>query len=469
MNVDFSKLDRAFNPRTLVVVGDSRATNFEWIRGQKQFKGNLYSVHTNPATFEDLKALGVANYTNLADVPGEVDLAIVAVSRKAAASVLDDLIRKDVAAAHFFSAGFSETDTEEGRALERELAAKANAANFHLIGPNCMGLFNPAAGIKQTEDQYTDAQGPVGFISQSGSIAISFSLEAHLQGIDIHKSVSFGNGIALDSADFLAYFGQDPGIKAVGMYLEGVRDGRRFVRVLKEVAARKPVVIWRGGRTEEGGRAIASHTGSLAASRTIWDTAIRQCGGIQVESVEELIDTLKAVLFLPAVPGKRVAIAGGPGGQSVTATDTFAEAGLPVPRLTQASYDELATFFELVGGSYRNPIDSAGPVRRDMPRVMKILAADANIDNVVFIVSTKPGRRIMPEQLKGTMDMLETVRQSGKPLVTITFVNTADGVREAREVAFKLQERGIPAFPSISRGARALRNAYDYYASRNRQ
>jgi acyl-CoA synthetase (NDP forming) len=469
MKVDFEKLDRAFNPRTVVVVGDSKANNFGWIRGQRHFKGKLYSVHVNPDSFEDIRALGVENFTSLLDVPGPVDLAIVAVPRGATPEILDDCIRKEVAAAHFFSSGFSETNKEDGLRLERLLIEKAEKAGFHLVGPNCMGLANPRVGIGQSEEQYMNVSGPVGFISQSGSLAISFSLEAHLQGLDINKSVSHGNGIVLDAADFLEYFGQDPEIKAVGLYLEGVKKGRRFLSVLQEVAARKPVLIWKGGRTEEGGRAIASHTGSLTSSQALWDAAFRQCGALQVESQEELIDTIKALLFLPEVRGDRVAIAGGPGGHSVTATDMFVEAGLKVPLLTQASYDEMETFFGPVGGSYRNPVDSAGPIRRDMKRVMAILARDEQIDNLVYLVSTKPGRRVLPEQLQGTLALLAGVKEkSSKPLLAAVFLNTPEAEIESREIIHKLQKLGIPAFPSISRSARALRNVLKYWEHRGR-
>jgi acyl-CoA synthetase (NDP forming) len=464
MKVDFDKLHRAFNPRVVAVVGDSKSNNFNWLKAQKTFKGKLYSVHVNPKSFEDIKALGIENYPSLIDIREPVDLAIVAVPRNATPAVLEDCIRKDVAAAHFFSAGFSETNTEEGMALESRLVKKAEKAGFHLIGPNCMGLFNPQVGIRQSEELYTGVSGPLGFISQSGSIAIGFALDAHFQGLDINKSASFGNGIVVDSPDFLEYFGQDPEIKAIGMYLEGVKDGRRFLSILKEVAAQKPVVIWKGGRTEEGGRATASHTGSLAASKIVWDSAINQCGAIQVTGLEELIDTLKALLFLPPIQGNRVAIAGGPGGHSVTATDIFAEAGLKVPQLTQASYDELETFFGPVGGSYRNPIDSAGPVRRDMKRVMGIVAQDPHIDNVVSFVSTKPGWHINPEQLQGSMDILDSIKKKSlKPVMVVSLFHNANGEVETREVMLKFQGIGIPVFPSFQRGALALRNALNYY------
>jgi acyl-CoA synthetase (NDP forming) len=464
MNVDFDKLHRAFNPRVVAVVGDSKGNNFNWLKAQKTFKGKLVSVHVNPNSFEDIKALGIENYPSLVDIPDPVDLAIVAVPRNATPGVLEDCIRKEVAGAHFFSAGFSETNAEEGLALERRLVKKAEKAGFHLIGPNCMGLFNPQVGIRQSEEQYTGVSGPLGFISQSGSIAIGFSLDAHMQGLDINKSVSFGNGVVVDSPDFLEYFNQDPEIKAIGMYLEGVKNGRRFLSVLKEVAAQKPVVIWKGGRTEEGGRATASHTGSLAASRSVWDAAINQCGAIQVTSLEEMIDTLKALLFLPPIQGNRVAIAGGPGGHSVTATDIFAETGLNVPPLTQKSYDELETFFGPVGGSYRNPIDSAGPVRRDMKRVIEIVGQDPHIDNLVYFVSTKPGWHFTPEQMKGAKDLLDSVKKkSSKPLMVVSMLYNPDAEKEIKDIRSNLQGMGIPVFLSFERCALALRNALTYH------
>jgi acyl-CoA synthetase (NDP forming) len=468
LKVDSRKLDRAFNPRCVAVVGDSKQTNFEWLRGQLEFTGKLYSVQVNPDTIAAIEALGVENYTSLVNIPEPVDLAIVAVSRTVALRVLEDCVKKDVAAAHFFTAGFSETGTEEGDELERLLTKRAEEANFHLIGPNCMGIFNPKLGIKQTDDQYTGVSGPVGFISQSGAIAVTFSLEAHLQGLNINKSVSSGNGIVLDATDFLEYLGDDAEVKAIGMYMEGVNDGRRFFETLRQVARKKPVVIWKGGRSEDGDRAIASHTGALAVSRTVWNTMVRQCGAVAVTGTEQLIDTLKAIIYLPPVRGNRVAVAGGSGGQSVAITDAFAEVGLRVPPLTQESYDELATFFNVVGGSYRNPIDTAGPVRRDMRRILEIVGRDANIDNLVLICSTKPGRQMMPEQLQGSLELASHVKErTSKPVMVFVFLFTPDAEREKREIIFRYQEIGIPAFPSIERGVIALRNVLDYHHLHN--
>ena len=466
MKTDFSKLERAFNPRCVAVVGDKGESNYMWLRGQSEFKGKLYSVQVDPKEIPGIEALGMKNFTSLMDIPEPVDLVIVAVPRPVAPRILADCIRKDVAAAHFFTSGFAETDTEEGIGLQRKLTEMAEEANFHLVGPNCMGIYNPAAGIRQTPMQRTGFQGTVGFIAQSGTHAIAFSEEAYQQGVEINKSVSFGNGVVLDSTDYLAYFGNDDGIEAIGMYLEGVKDGRRFMTTLKEVAARKPVVIWKGGRTEEGHRAIASHTGSLAVSMAIWDAAVKQCGAVKVRSMDELVDALKAVQYLKPVYGDRVGITGGSGGQSVAIADVFAEAGLKVPALTQESYDELATFFSLIGGGYRNPIDTGNVNRREMKRIMEILERDDNVDNLVLLTSAIP--RMAGQTDRDTAMLAEIRQRTPKPVAVILGFQSPEAVQAAREVAQRFREGGIPTFVSLERGAKALKNALEYYVLKQR-
>ncbi|UCH43588.1 MAG: hypothetical protein JSW16_03335, partial [Dehalococcoidales bacterium] len=315
--------------------------------------------------------------------------------------------------------------------------------------------------------QYTGITGPVGFIAQSGTHAIAFSQEAHLHGIDISKSVSFGNGTVLDSTNYLEYFNRDPGCEIIGMYLEGVKDGKWFFQVLKDITAHKPVVIWKGGRTEDGGRAISSHTGSLAVPQAIWESAVRQCGAIPVASMEELIDTLKALLFIPSIRGNRVGITGGSGGQSVAIADVFAEAGLSVPNLTQESYDELASFYTLIGGGYRNPIDTGNVNRREMARILEILGQDANIDNLVLLSGARFGN---PEQLENQVNLLVNIRErTSKPVMAVVSCsfNPRD-VEQAGTVIQKLQDSGIPAFISLERGAHALKNALDYYGHKDK-
>ena len=467
MKADFSKLDRAFNPKTVAIVGASKKNNFHWLHNLNEFQGKVYSVQVNPESIEGIKALGIENYTSLLDIPDPVDLVIVNLPRALAPQILDDCIRKDAGAVHFFSSGFGETGTEEGINLERSLIEKAEYADFHIVGINCRGIFTPKIGLKQISEQYSGLSGSVGLISQSGGHAMTFSRQAYLQGIYINKSISFGNGIVLHASDFLEYFAQDPEIKTIGIYLEGVKNGRRFFKLLKEVSARKPVVIFKGGRTTDGGRAIASHTGSLAIPNSIWETAVRQSGAISVPGLDEMIDTLKALLFLSPIHGERIGIAGGAGGESIAITDILAEAGLKVPELTQKSYDELDTFFSLVGGSYRNPIDTdIGLNRRHLARVLGILANDPNIDNLILM--TRVGAFLYSKELQDTdIDIaLNIKKKTSKPLLAVLSYVTPEEMKEMVEVIPRYQDDGIPVFSSMNRAAIALKNALDYHKPR---
>jgi len=468
LKADHKKLERAFSPKCIAIIGDKKETNYMWLRSHSNFKGKLYSVQVAPEEIEGIKALGIENYTNLMDIPEPIDLAIVAVPRAIAPRILNDLIRKDVAAAHFFTAGFSETDTEEGLNLEKTMTEIAEKSNFHIVGPNCMGIFNPSIGVGQgAAFQEATVAGPVGFISQSGTHAVTFNRQASLQGLAINKTVSFGNGIVLDSPDYLEFFGNDPGIKVIGMYIEGVKDGKRFLKVLREVAAKKPVIIWKGGRTEEGDRAIASHTGSLAVSYSIWDSAIAQCGAVKVSSLDELIDTLKAVYFLPPVSGNRVGITGVSGGQSVAISDAFGEAGLKVPTLTDISYGELASFFTLIGGGYRNPVDTGNQNRREIKRIIEILARDENIDNLALLVAAGMGPGGPPGESFPKL-LIDIKQNTKKPVIAVLAWSFSSGdVEQAGKVMKELQEGGIPAFISLERGAFALKQALDYYNLRD--
>jgi acyl-CoA synthetase (NDP forming) len=226
------------------------------------------------------------------------------------------------------------------------------------------------------------------------------------------------------------------------------------------------VVIWKGGRTEASERAISSHTGSLAVSQVIWDTAMKQCGAVGVGRQVELIDTLKALLYLPPIKGDRVAVAGGGGGQSVAIADVYGEAGLNLPTLTQESADEFATFFSLVGGGCRNPIDTGNPNREQMKRIMNILERDANIDNLVLLLDMQFGTNGLytPEQIQDQIDLLiELKKRTTKPVMAVVSYTSAREMEGAEKVSAKFQAGGVPAFPSIERGSLALKNAFDYY------
>lgn len=460
-------LDRAFTPRVVVVVGDKQANDYMWLRSLSTFTGKLYSVQIDPTELPGIEELGVENYYSLLDIPEAVDYVIIAVPREITPRIISDCIDKGVGGASLFTSGFAETNTEEGRRLQEEISRMANDAGLNLIGPNCMGVFNPRIGLRQEASQYSGETGPVGFIAQSGTHAILFSTVGHSNGINISRSVSYGNAAVLDSTDYLEYLAGDSDTRIIGMYMEGVRDGNRFLRCLRETTPKKPVVVWKGGRSEEGSRATASHTGVLSSSPILWATALRQCGAVQVHNLYEMVDTVKALLYLKPPAGNRVGLVADSGGQSVVITDAFTGEGLRIPLLSKSSYKQFASFFNVIGGSYLNPLDiSWNLLETDgLTRILTIVSGDRNIDTVVFEMSVPFLSQIWEHNPAYLYSLLETLAEFKTvcPKCFALVLTAGHKEAEALQIRHQLAEMGLPCFPTFERAARAIKNITDYH------
>ena len=468
------KLNRALNPKTVVVVGSKKADAYMWLRNYSTFTaGPLYSVQIDPNEIPGIEAMGVTNFKSLLDVPGDVDYVMLAVPRPVAPRVMADCAKKGVGGVALFTSGFAETGEEEGIRLQEQLLQIARDGDVTLIGPNCMGLYNRRLGIRQSADQGYGEAGDVGFISQSGTHAINFGLVGEQHGVRVSTSISIGNAIILDVPDYLDYLADDHETKVIAMYIEGVKDGPRFVRSLRRAAAMKPVVVWKGGVTDAGARATASHTGSLATSNAVFSAILKQAGAIAADSLEDTIDVVKALLYAKPATGKRMGLMAMTGGQSVVITDSFVNAGLEVPRLSDASYEELGSFFNIVGGSYQNPLDMGGTIgfggsAATLARLFGILDADPNVDAVAMEMASGFLARMWaqnPASLDGLLDTLAAHKdRSAKPFVAVLQPqHVEDVVAQARK---GVQEREIAVFASFERAARALRRAVDYHRFR---
>ena len=463
-------LARAFNPRAVAVVGDKRAMNYMWLRSQSTFQGKVYSVQTDERELPGIAALGVPNYPSMAEIPGEIDYVMTAVPRQIAPYIIADCTAKKVSGVMLFTSGFSEVGDEDGNRLEQTIANTARAAGLAMIGPNCMGIYHPRIGLRNYPGLPTGEAGTVGFIGQSGTHTITFSLAAPHHGLKISKAVSFGNAAVLDASDYLDYLAMDDETRLIGMYLEGVREGRRFFSLLRQVTPQKPVVIWKGGKSEAGRRAISSHTGSLAVPTAIWDAMVRQAGAIPAETFDEMLDVMKLLLLAKPTTGTGVGLIAMTGGPSVVITDAFEKAGLRVPLLSDASYQELSAFFTVIGGSFRNPLDSGhtigmGQTSPNLERLLSILDRDPQIDAI--IMDTGAGLvagqwQAHPQTLATLLDTLSSFAvRSAKPF----FVILQPFALEAAllEVREQFHARGIATFATHERAARALRLVTEYW------
>jgi acyl-CoA synthetase (NDP forming) len=466
-------LGRAFDAHAVAVIGDKRMGGYLWLRAMSRFSGKLYSVQIDPNEIPGIEAMGVTNCKSLAEVPEPIDYAISAVPRPIAPRILKDCVTAGVKGIGFFTSGFSETGEELGVKLERELRATAAESDIALVGPNCMGLYNPSIGLCNFPDLAVGGGGDVCFISQSGTHSINFCLQAPIRGIRINKAASIGNVLMLEAADYLDVMADDPATRAIGMYIEGVRDGRRFFASLSRAAARHPVVVWKGGMTEAGARATFSHTGSLATAGAVWRALMVQSGAVSVASLDAMLDAMELLARGRRVGGRGMGLVAMTGGQSVVITDTFASAGLDVPALSEASYAELKGFFNIIGGSYRNPLDAGGTIgmghdQGNLDRILDILERDAAIDAIVLEIGT--GLRAArwsthEEELTGLLDKLaEFNGRSRKAFAVILHpAHVETIVTRARGLA---RGRGLVVFDSFERAAAAFAVAAEYWQGR---
>ncbi len=348
-------LDIAFAPRSVAVIGAGPATAGRFYVESLQaagFSGPLYPVHPDGG-----QILGLPVCRTLADAPGPVDLVISCIPARFVPQLVHDCARKQVRVLSMFTSGFSETGSEKGRALEDEIVRIAAEGGVRLIGPNCMGVYSPRGGVSFVTD-FPRNPGGVALVCQSGGNAIYLVRLAAERGIRFSKAISYGNACDVNESDLFEYLMEDDETHLVAAYVEGVKDGGRFQKVLARLAARKPVVVLKGGTTIEGARTASSHTSSLAGSDLVWDALLDQAGAVRVNTLYEMVDMMVAFQFLRRPRGRRVAMVGGGGGASVLATDACASAGFSLPAIPPEVSREMRSKLDSDAGLIlTNPIE----------------------------------------------------------------------------------------------------------------
>ncbi len=469
--IDPARLHRALNPKTVAVVGD-KGPNYNWITNLKEFTGKVYSVQLDEKEIPGILERGVPNFRSLMEIPEEIDLVICAVPRQVTPFIMKDAVAKQVGGISMFTSGFAETGEEIGVKLQQMVYDTCAASGMPLVGPNCMGIYNRRLGVKFTGTQEQGEGGEVGIVSQSGTHGIAMTVGSQRLGVKVTRAISIGNAVVLNEADYLQYMLDDPDVRVIAMYLEGVRSGRKFFEVLKRATRQKPVILWRGGRTRAGARAVRSHTGSLASDDAIWSALVKQAGAISVDTLEDVVDTIAAFVHAPATPKRNLALVAMTGGQSVAITDQFERAGFEVPELSKKSYDILSEFFVTIGGSYKNPFDASSTIGREtdnLAKIFEVLANDRAIDGGVAFELGSRGFGDDSGRFDEVLGLLRAYRdRTGLPVVLLMPDGGVMGgdaellVRARNYVA----QAGFPVYPSFQRGAAALGRAASYWAWR---
>jgi acyl-CoA synthetase (NDP forming) len=461
-------LSSLLRPRSIAVVGASAnpdSPGHDYLRSLLDFgfAGPVYPVHPR-----ERELLGLAVYPDLRSVPGEVDYVISCIPSEGVLDLLDQCAEKRVRLAQLFTGRFSETGSQEAAELERALLAKARATGVRLLGPNCMGLHDPGWGVSFRTD-LPRRVGPAAFCSQSGNNTTEVLLHSGVRGVGYRAAISYGNALDIDESDLIAYLGEEAEVGVIGAYIEGARAGRRFLAALRDAAARKPVVIFKGGRTAPGARSAVSHTAALAGSARVWRGALRQAGAIQVRTQEELIDLLVAFSLLPkpnGAPGRRVGAVGGGGGRAVQCADACVEYGLLVPPLADAIRDRLRERAPLLAGWVGNPVDQSilagAGAGASGASILEMMVESADYDLLIANVGEDwvLGRPDAAERLGHIAGRFAGIgRRSPKPIAFV--IGPADAPDEPRWRAVEgargqLVEAGLATFPTVERAAWAL-------------
>jgi acetate---CoA ligase (ADP-forming) len=389
-------LRAAFSPAAITIVGASRTPGkmgHVTLRAlvEAGFPGRLYPVNPGGGEF-----LGLHSYSRVADLPEVPDFALIALRRPAVAEAVRECAAMRIPVIQVLTSGYGEMGGP-GLSAEQELRDIARGRGSRLVGPNCVGTFSASARVTWTP-QADFAPGGISFISQSGGLAYDLLAGGRFHGLAFDKIASVGNCADLDIADYLRFFAHEQSTTVVGVYVEGPRDGRRMFGELAALAAVKPVLVLKGGRSDTASASVTSHTGRIAGSYRVWQAAIRQAGAIEVKSFAEMVTGLAGLQSGRPGPRRRVALVGNGGGVTVLAADSCADQGLEIATVNTGTSARLASLLDAVE-SYRPgaeavvelPIDRllSGDGRL-LAILIRALREDPGVDTVILHINLVP-------------------------------------------------------------------------------
>jgi len=468
------KIEAIFSPRSVAVVGASTTPGkvghdifANILRGG--FQGILYPV--NPTA---KSVLSVRAYASITEIPDSIDLAMIILPPQRAVGAIEEAIRKGVKGVVVVSAGFREVGPE-GRAIEDRLVAMCRAAGVRMVGPNCLGVINPHASV-QLNASFSARMphaGNISFISQSGALCTAVLDFAAARDFGFSKFISIGNKADVDELDLLQYLHQDRDTDVIMLYLEELRRGAEFVRVVKDITSGErptPILVIKSGRTSAGAQAAASHTGALAGTEAVYDAIFEQAGVIRVDTIDELFDFANAFAFKSQsalgkvtrrIPnGNRVAIVTNAGGPGIVATDMTVSSGLQLAQLAPETIEVLASHLPSAANIH-NPVDVIGDATQD--RYEHALAAvirDEGVDGALVILTPQS----MTNALETAKAITKIARQTHKPILCcfMGIVDVSAGVQY-------LQAQGYPVYRFPENAAKSFGALYRYSRWLNRQ
>ncbi len=452
ISAESASLDPVIKPSSIVLVGASADPNR--ISGKPLanlimggFKGKLYPVNPRAPEIQGLKS-----YASVGDVPERPDLAIISLSSEGTLKALEECAKKGVRGAILLSAGYAEM-SEEGAKLQDKLVAIARGANMRLVGPNCLGLFNTGIGhyasFTHLFTRGAPKLGDVGIISQSGSYGSSLVYLVREKGMGMRYWTTTGNEADVGVADWMLWMAEQPDVKVIMAYSEGIRDAGKFIRAL-EIArdAGKPVVMLKVGRSAAGGKAAASHTATLAGSDAVFEAVCRQYGVHRARTTEELLDIGYLCERGKFPQGRSLGIITVSGGVGVQMCDAAEDHGLqvpPVPEDTQKKLKALLPF-----ASVTNPVDITAQIVNDVGLIkdnLRIMLEECSYDAIIASLGTTAGSPVLADAIRQAF--VDGSRNHPEKLIILNFKVPA-------EITRSYEDLGFAAFEDVDRAIRAI-------------
>jgi len=426
------------------------------------YKGALYPIHRR-----DSEISGVKTYPSVKEIPGEVDLAVIATPRSTVPSIVRECTEKGIKSIIIESQGFADANDEEGQKLQNVVLRIAEEGGARILGPNTLGTANAFSNFSVSFAKQLDMQRiPIGVICQTGMF-ISNSSQLKLLG----KGIDLGNACDIDCIECLEYFGQDPDIKLIVLHIEGMKEGRRFLEVSSRVAKKKPVLALKTGGSERAAKAALSHTGSLVGRDDVWDAAFKQCGVTRVSSFGELSDMTKAFLHLPLMKGRELGVISMSGGLGIMSLDACERCGLEMAKLspeTERKLIEMSPPWMGIG----NPVDlwpailtSRRPLTEVIEAALYSLLSDQNV-NAVLLIAAAYFERLSTPLTKVVLEAANTFKD--KPIVWWPYEGWMYQVYPS-ELEEKVEKAGVAIFPTPEGAIRALAGLANYSEFRNRR
>ncbi|MBN1298308.1 MAG: acetate--CoA ligase family protein [Actinobacteria bacterium] len=442
-----------FCPKSVAVIGASRDktkvghTIVDNILNSG-YKGKVLLV--NPNTDE---ILGHKCYKSVLDIEDSIDLAIMVIPNKYIMQALEDCSKKQTKFSIIISAGFKETG-KEGALLEKEIAEKAKQYGIRLLGPNCLGMIDFNCPLNASFSPNMPESGVIAFLSQSGALGTAVLDWAKTNNIGLSKFVSMGNKADIGEIDLFMDWLDDKETNVITAYIEGVTNGKEFMKVCSKVTKHKPIIVIKSGNTDAGAKAVSSHTGTLSGSSKAYEAAFKQTGIIRAKTVKDLFNLATAFAHQPLPEGRNIAIVTNAGGPGIMASDACEENGINLAKIKPETVEELKTFLPPAGNFY-NPIDVLGDaLAQRYEKTFEVILKDKDIHAMIVLLTPQA----MTDELGTAKALAEALEKSGRKIPVVT---SFMGGHEVKEGVDYLNSIGIPNFSIPEEAVQALKALID--------